>query len=50
MERGKSKASAAPPNVQLQLTGRFLRSSGHPELTIQECANAEIRTTNDLPI
>src|SRR4030095_13945741 len=28
--------TSAPPNTSLQLTRRFLRFGGHPELTIQE--------------
>ena len=34
-------------NKQLEQTGCFLRFSGHPELTIQESANADTRTEND---
>lgn len=37
----------ARPNISLQPTGCFLRFGGHPELTIQECANAETRIEND---
>jgi hypothetical protein len=36
-----------PHNKQLQRTGRFLRFSGHPELTVQECRNAKTRTEDD---
>ena len=32
------------PNKPLHRTRCFLRFSGHPELTVQECRNAEVRT------
>jgi hypothetical protein len=32
------------PNPSLERTRRFLRFSGHPELTVQECLNAKVRT------
>jgi hypothetical protein len=35
------------PNQSLERTRRFLRFGGHPELTTQECADAESRTEND---
>lgn len=39
---------ALPPNKWLQLTRRFLRFSGHPELTIQECRDGKARSQNDV--
>jgi hypothetical protein len=44
----RSFATNKGPNNSLQPTGCFVRSSGHPELTVQECGNAETRTENDL--
>jgi hypothetical protein len=44
------EASALPSNESMELTRRFLRFSGHPELTIQECNYAESKPKNDLPI
>jgi len=38
------------PNNTLERPGRFLRFSGHPELTIQECSDAKTRSENDLPV
>jgi hypothetical protein len=39
--------AAMAPNTRFEVTGRFLRFGGHPELTIQECSDAEGRTEND---
>lgn len=38
------------PNKALQRTGRFLRFSGHPELTIQEGSHGKTRTKDDVSL
>jgi hypothetical protein len=37
-------------NNALQRTGRFLRFSGHPELTVQEGSHAKTRTKDDTSV
>jgi hypothetical protein len=36
------------PNKSLERTGRFLRFSGHPDLSNQECRDAKTRTEDDV--
>jgi len=37
-------------NNTFERTRRFLRFSGHPELTVQESSHAKTRTKNDLSV
>jgi hypothetical protein len=38
------------PNNRMQPTGRFLRFSRHPELTLQESSDADAWSENDVSI
>jgi hypothetical protein len=50
MMTGCPRQIQVTPNNSMQLTGRFLRFGGHPELTVQESSHAKARSKNDVSL